>query len=64
MLLLIDGVFNLGFIGLSKAAETERFLDWWERRCLNLGYNERWSGLFVDQKWINLVLVISIPLAC
>ncbi len=54
-LLLIDGVFNLGFIAVSKAAETERFLNWWEKRCLTLGYNERWSGLFVDQKWINLV---------
>src|SRR3984885_3796175 len=55
VLLLIDGVFNLGFIALSRAAETDRFLDWWEHRCLTLGYNERWAGLFVDQKWINLV---------
>jgi hypothetical protein len=55
MLLLVDGVFNLGFIALSKSAETARFLDWWEHRCLTNGYNERWSGLFVDQKWANLV---------
>jgi hypothetical protein len=55
VLLLMDGVFNLGFIALSRAAETDRFLDWWEQRCLTLGYNERWAGLFVDQKWINLV---------
>ncbi|HEV3305051.1 MAG TPA: group 1 glycosyl transferase [Candidatus Sulfotelmatobacter sp.] len=55
VLLLVDGVFNLGFIAISKSAETSRFLDWWEHRCLNLGYHERWSGLFVDQKWINLV---------
>jgi hypothetical protein len=55
MLLLMGGVFNLGFIALSKSAETARFLDWWEHRCLTNGYNERWSGLFVDQKWINLV---------
>jgi hypothetical protein len=54
-LLLIDGVFNLGFIAVSKTPETERFLNWWEKRCLTLGYNERWSGLFVDQKWINLL---------
>jgi len=54
-LLLIAGVFNLGFIGLSKSEETERFLKWWEHRCLTLGYSERWAGLFVDQKWINLV---------
>lgn len=54
-LLLVNGVFNLGFIGLSKSAVTERFLEWWECRCITLGYNERWAGLFVDQKWINLV---------
>jgi hypothetical protein len=55
VLLLQDGVFNLGFIAVSKTSETARFLDWWEHRCLTLGYNERWTGLFVDQKWINLV---------
>ena len=55
VLLLRDGVFNLGFIAVSKNADTERFLDWWEHRCLTLGYNERSTGLFLDQKWINLV---------
>jgi hypothetical protein len=55
ILLLGAGVFNLGFIAVSKTVEAERFLTWWERRCLTLGYAERWAGLFVDQKWINLV---------
>jgi len=55
VLLLGGGVYNLGFIGVSKLAETDRFLNWWEHRCLTLGYDERWAGLFVDQKWINLV---------
>jgi hypothetical protein len=55
VLLLGAGVFNLGFIALSRTAESGNFLDWWEHRCLTNGYNERWSGLFVDQKWINLV---------
>jgi hypothetical protein len=55
VLLLREGVFNLGFIAVSKTIETERFLDWWEHRCLTLGYDERWAGLFLDQKWINLV---------
>lgn len=54
-LLLGNGVFNLGFVALSKTNETKSFLDWWESRCLTLGYDERWAGLFVDQKWINLV---------
>jgi len=51
---LRTGSFNLGFIGLRRTAETMQMLDWWETRCLNLGYNEIPSGLFVDQKWMNL----------
>jgi hypothetical protein len=49
------GVFNLGFIGLRRSEQTEKFLHWWEKRCLELGYGELRSGLFVDQKWANLV---------
>ena len=29
VLLLIAGVFNLGFIALSSSQESDRFLDWW-----------------------------------
>jgi hypothetical protein len=54
-ILLYSGVFNLGFVAVSKVAEAQRFLSWWEHRCLTLGYVERQNGLFVDQKWINLV---------
>jgi hypothetical protein len=54
-ILLSSGVFNLGFIAVNKCAETGRFLSWWENRCLNLAFNEQREGLFVDQKWINLV---------
>jgi hypothetical protein len=52
---LLVGVFNLGFIGLRRSEQTGHFLSWWEKRCLNLGYCELRSGLFVDQKWVNLV---------
>jgi hypothetical protein len=52
---LSSGIFNLGFIGLSQTAETNTFLDWWEDRCLSLAYHEIRTGLFVDQKWVNLV---------
>jgi hypothetical protein len=55
LLLLRSGVFNLGFIAVSKTEEAHRFLTWWEDRCLSSGYSELWTGLFVDQKWINLV---------
>jgi hypothetical protein len=55
IMLLVNGVFNLGFVAIANTPESLRFLGWWESRCLAHGYNERWSGLFVDQKWINLV---------
>ena len=49
------GVYNLGFIALRKSEEAMKMLDWWENRCLSLGFNEVRSGLFVDQCWINFV---------
>jgi hypothetical protein len=55
VMLLVNGVFNLGFVAVSRTEEAEHFLTWWEHRCLTNGYNERWTGLFVDQKWINFV---------
>ncbi|HLH08228.1 MAG TPA: hypothetical protein VKW78_13395 [Terriglobales bacterium] len=48
------GVFNLGFIGVSNTQETQRFLQWWEQRCLQLAYSDTRTGLFVDQKWVDL----------
>lgn len=53
--LLRFGVFNLGFVGVSATGEGPSFLTWWEARCLNHGYQSPADGLFVDQKFINLV---------
>jgi len=52
--LLYDGTYNLGFIAVGNSEESKLLLDWWERRCLDLGYSEGRSGLFVDQRWMNL----------
>jgi len=52
--LLATGVFNLGFVAVSNSTQGRNFLDWWEERCLNYGFNDLRAGLFVDQKWINL----------
>lgn len=51
------GIFNLGFIGIRPGINSERLLDWWSSRCLELGFNETFSGIFVDQKWIDLSIV-------
>lgn len=52
---LFDGIFNLGFIAVRSDKNGMNMLEWWENRCLEQGYGERSRGLFVDQKWINLV---------
>jgi hypothetical protein len=52
---LRTGVFNLGFIGLKASDQSRAMLDWWESRCLGMGFNDPAFGTFVDQKWMNLV---------
>lgn len=52
---LRTGAYNLGFIGLKVSEQTRAMLDWWEGRCLGMGFNDTTFGIFVDQKWINLV---------
>ncbi|MFC6645654.1 group 1 glycosyl transferase [Granulicella cerasi] len=53
--LLVNGTYNLGFIAVSSSEESRKLLQWWDVRCLEAGYSEGRSGLFVDQKWINMV---------
>ena len=52
---LSTGTYNLGFIALRQSSIASQVLDWWESRCLKEGFNETRAGLFVDQKWVNLV---------
>jgi hypothetical protein len=52
--LLYNGTYNLGFIAVSRSSESLAVLTWWEVRCLDLGFSEGRTGLFVDQKWMNL----------
>ncbi len=53
--MLYNGTYNLGFFAVRHSAEGLRMLRWWERRCLDLGFSEGRTGLFVDQKWMNLL---------
>lgn len=52
--ILISGVYNLGFIGLSKHPELDRFLGWWQRRLEKQCIVDVERGLFVDQRWMDL----------
>jgi glycosyltransferase involved in cell wall biosynthesis len=49
------GTFNLGFIGLSRRADLGRLLSWWQHKLLRDCTAQRDSGLFVDQRWIDMV---------
>jgi len=52
---LYNGTYNLGFFATRNTPEGIRILSWWERRCLDNGFSEGRTGLFVDQKWMNLL---------
>lgn len=50
---LINGIFNLGFIGFSNKDEAHSILKWWQDRLLEFCYND--EKYFTDQKWMNLL---------
>lgn len=52
---LLCGTYNLGFLAVRNDAEVFRFLSWWSERLEESCVVDLPGGLFVDQKWINLV---------
>ena len=52
---LKSGIYNLGFFGARSCPESDRLLTWWGQRCRTLGYNDARHGLFVDQRFVDLV---------
>lgn len=53
--ILQAGAFNLGFLAVSIDEESTRFLHWWQHRLYDHCVVDAGNGLFVDQKWIDLV---------
>ncbi len=50
-----SGIYNLGFLGVSNTDESRRILHWWSRRVEFQCLDAKACGLFVDQKFIDLV---------
>lgn len=48
------GAYNLGFIAVRRAHETEALLDWWTERLYNDCIVDVEHNLFVDQRWMDL----------
>ncbi len=47
------GVYNLGFLGTSRSAETLEFISWWEQKLRHECYIKLAEGMFVDQLWVD-----------
>lgn len=53
--ILQAGVYNLGFLALSRTEETLRMLDWWKTKLRNECIMDPAGGYHVDQRWMDLV---------
>ena len=51
---LQHGVYNLGFLGVRADEQGRRFADWWWSRLEQLCVDDIPSGLFTDQRWVDL----------
>ncbi len=52
---LLFGVYNLGFLEVSRRPALARFLRWWQDKLELQCIDEPANGIFVDQKWMDLV---------
>ena len=49
------GIYNCGFVGVSASAGSAQVLAWWARRLRWQCVNDQPNGIFVDQKFMDLV---------
>ncbi|MCW4782450.1 hypothetical protein [Enterobacter chuandaensis] len=52
---LFSGTYNLGFLAVKNDEVSNDFIEWWMNKCKDECFFDPVKGLFVDQKWINLV---------
>ena len=52
---LAHGTYNLGFLAVRNDSTGQACARWWANRCMRFCYDEKERGLFVDQKWCDLI---------
>lgn len=53
------GTYNVGFVGVSSGAEAHRLLEWWSRHTEYECRDDPASGLFFDQRFMDLMPAFS-----
>lgn len=51
----VNGIFNLGFCGMSSSELTSLVLEWWRMRLIDNCFADRSVGNFTDQKWMDWI---------
>lgn len=51
----VNGIFNLGFLGVSRSDKSIAIIDWWTERLKDQCFCERTKGQFTDQKWMDWI---------
>lgn len=49
------GIYNLGFVAIRNDESGQAFARWWNERLREYCYDDPQNGIFVDQKWCDLV---------
>ena len=53
------GIYNLGFIAVRNSTDAINFLHWWGRKLRYQCLNQQDRGIFVDQKYVDLLPAFS-----
>ena len=49
------GVFNCGFIAFRNDDEAQKILHWWGEKLKDFSFSDTDTGIYTDQKWIELL---------
>jgi hypothetical protein len=53
--MFVNGIYNLGFLAVSRSEETDKFMHWWMTKLKTECYMDIQNGMFVDQLYCNMV---------
>jgi hypothetical protein len=57
-IILLSGVFNLGFLGIRNSSNSLAFLKWWQQKLKTKCIIDHAGGYFVDQRFIDLAITL------